>query len=88
MQPTTVVALEEIAHDGAAGGDIIFADILRPLVGGAHGALGQKPANLVGLLIVGALDRLPNLLLALMVRTDRESHELVERHAVLGVNVE
>ena len=61
---------------------------MRPLVGGAHRALGQHAADLIGLLVVGALDRLPNLLLALMVGADREGHELVERHAVLGIDVE
>jgi hypothetical protein len=37
---------------------------------------------------VGTLSRLPHLLLALVVRVDRERHELVERHAVFGIDVE
>ena len=68
LQPAAVVALEEIAHDRAAGGDIVLAHISRALVGGAHGALGEHAADLIGLLAVGALDRLPDLLLALVVR--------------------
>ena len=38
LQPAAVVVLEEIAHDRAAGGDIVLAHILRALVGGADGA--------------------------------------------------
>ena len=50
--------------------------------------LGEHAADLIGLLAIGALDRLPDLLLALVVRTDREGHQLVQGHAVLGVDVE
>ena len=32
--------------------------------------------------------RLPDLLLALVIRADREGHELVQGHAVLGIDVE
>jgi hypothetical protein len=42
----------------------------------------------IGLLCVRALDRLPHLLLTLVVWVDRECHELVKRHAVLGIDVE
>jgi hypothetical protein len=37
---------------------------------------------------VRALQRLPHLLLTLVVRIDRERHELVERHTVVGIDVE
>ena len=37
---------------------------------------------------MGPLQGPPHLLLALVVRVDRECHELLERHAVLGIDVE
>ena len=74
---------------GAAGRDIgVQADELRALVGGADRAFGQHAADGVGLLVVGALQPLEHLLLALVVAADGEGHELVERHAVLGIDVE
>ena len=66
----------------------VEADELRPLVGGADRALGQHAADDVGLLVVGGLQPLEHLLLALMIAGDGEGHELVERHAVLGIDVE
>ena len=58
------------------------------LRGGADRVLRQHAADLVRLLGPGVRNRLPDLLLALMVGIDREGHELVERHAVLGIDVE
>src|SRR4051794_10150688 len=37
---------------------------------------------------MGALQRFPHLLLTLMVRTHGEGHKLVERHAVLSIDIE
>ena len=89
LQPTAIVLLEQIPHDGAAGGLIVLdADELRTLVGGANRPLGEQPTNVVRFLGVGALQGLPHLLLALVVGIDRECHELVERHAILGIDVE
>ena len=88
LQPAAIVTLEQVAHDGAAGRGIIVAGELRALVRGANRAFGQQTAKLVGLFIVGALNRAPDLLLALVVRAHGEAHELVERHAVLGIDVE
>ena len=42
----------------------------------------------IGLLVVGGLQSLEDLLLALMVARHGEGHELVERHAVFGIDVE
>ena len=64
------------------------ADELRPLVGSAHRALGEHPADLVGLPGVRALQGLPHLLLAGVVRIDGEGHQLLQGHAVLGVDLE
>ena len=66
----------------------VEADEQRALVGGANRALRQHAADLIGLLAVGALDRVPDLLLAGVIGRHGERHELVERHAVFGIDVE
>ncbi len=89
LQPAAVVALEQIAQDHAAGRDIgVETDELSPLVGGANGALSQHATDGVGLLVVGDLQSLEHLLLPLVVAGNSEGHQLVERHAVLGIDVE
>ena len=89
MQPAAVILLEQIPHDVAAGGLIsIDPDKLGALVRGSHSALGQKASGVIGLFVVGALKRFPYLLLALVIRIDRECHQLIESHAVLGIDVE
>jgi hypothetical protein len=37
---------------------------------------------------VRTLQSLPDLLLSLVIRIDRERHELIERHAIVGIDVE
>src|SRR3546814_16935212 len=77
--------LEQVAqHDAARLLIGLEADELHPLVGGAHGALGQQPPDLIGLLAVGSSEPFPDLLLTRMVAGDRKGRELVEAHAVLG----
>ena len=89
LQPTAVVLLEEIAHDDAARLLVgIEADEQGALVPCAHGALRQHAADLIRFLAVGALKRFPDLLLTRMIGRHREGHELVERHAVFGIDVE
>ena len=89
LQPAAVVGVEQIAQDDAARVLIGFdANELRPLVGGAHRALGQHAADLMRLLGIGPLQGLPHLLLARMVGIDGEPHQLIQGHAVLGINVE
>ena len=81
--------LEQVAQHDATGRLIgVDADELRPLVGGADRAFGQLAADVIRLLVVGASERLPDLLLARMVVGDRERHQLLQRHAVLGIDVE
>ena len=81
--------LEEVAQDRAAGGLIgVEPDELGAAVGGADRALGELAPDLVGLLVVGMADALPNLFLTGMVVGDGERHELLQRHAVLGIDVE
>ncbi len=89
LQPAAIVALEQVAHDDAAGVGVgVEADELGALVGGADGAFGQHAPDGVRFLGVGLAEPLEHLLLTLMVGVDGERHELVERHAVLGVDVE
>jgi hypothetical protein len=89
LQPSAVVLLKEIPHHLTAGSLVAFdSNELRPFVGAPDGSLRQQASNVIGLLVVRPLQSLPHLLLPFMVRIDRERHELIERHAVLGVDVE
>ena len=89
LQPAAVVVLEQVAQDAAACGVIgVDTDEDRTLVRGADGGLGQHAADLIGFLRPAMADRFPHLLLARVVFRDREGHELLERHAVFGVDVE
>src|SRR3546814_13621384 len=79
--------LEQVAqHDAARLLIGLEADELHPLVGGAHGALGQQPPDLIGLLAVGSREPFPDLLLTPLVAGDRKGRALVEAHAVLGLD--
>src|SRR6516225_9584526 len=81
--------LEQVAQDHATRGFIdIDPDELRPLVGRTHRAFGQLAANVVRLLVVAVVERLPDLLLARVVVGHRERHQLLQRHAIFGVDVE
>ena len=89
MQPAAIVLLEQVSHGGATGSLIgLDPDELSALVGGTHSTLGQEAAKVMRLLVMGVLQSLPHLLLARVVRVDRECHELVEGHAVRGIDVE
>ena len=89
LQPAAVVGLEQVAQHDAAGGLVVGdADEPRPPVGGTHRVLREHPADLVRLPRGHALQRLPHLLLARVVGIDRERHQLVERHAVLGIDLQ
>ena len=89
LQPAAVIRIEEIAQDGPARSLVSFdPDELGPLVRGAHRAFRQHATDLVGLLGIGALQRLPHLLLTRMVGIDGERHDLVQGHAVLGIDIE
>ena len=89
LKPTAIVLLEEVAHDDAARLLIgVKADEQSALVGRARGAFRQHAADLIGLLAIGTLERFPDLLLARVIVRHRERHELVERHAVFGIDVE
>jgi hypothetical protein len=81
--------LEEIAHHDAASRLIAGnPDELCPLVSGANRPFGELASNVVRLLGMAACELFPNLLLAHMIIRYGERHELFQRHAVLGVDVE
>ena len=81
--------LEEIAYHDATGGLVgVNTDELCPLVGCPNRAFRELTADVVGLLVVGARELLPDLLLPRMVVCHRERHQLLQGHAVLGVDLE
>ncbi len=88
LQPAAIVALEQVAQHGAAFGFVRLADEPRPLVRRAHGAFGELAADDIRLLAVGRREPLPDLLLAFPIPRDGEGHQLVQRHAVLGVDLQ
>ena len=89
LEPAATVLVEQIAGNDATSRFIGFdTDKLRPLVGRLDGAFGEKPADGVRLLIEALRQAIPDLLLPRMVVGDGEGHELLERHAVLGIDVE
>ncbi len=67
---------------------VVESNELGATVGNADRALGELAPDMVGLLVVGVADAVPNLFLAGLVAGDRERHELLQRHAVLGIDVE
>ena len=89
LEPTAIVMLEQVAHHDAAGRFVgIDADEPYPLVSDTDGSFGELAANVVRLLVVGARERFPDLLLPRMVVRHRERHQLLQGHTVLGVDVE
>jgi hypothetical protein len=89
LEPVAVVMLEEIPHDGAASG-FIGADADEPhaLIPGPDSALRELASDEIWLLVVGTCQHVPDLLLPRMVVREGERHERLERHAVLGIDVE
>ena len=89
FQPAAVILREEVARDHASGRFIsVEADENRTPVAGPDRALRQHAADLVGVLRPGFLDRVPDLFLTGVVGRHREGHELLQRHAVLGIDGE
>lgn len=54
----------------------------------ARGLLRQHAADLIRLFLPRAGDGLPDLLLAAVIRGDGEGHQLLERHALVGIDLE
>jgi hypothetical protein len=75
LEPATIIMLEQVAHDGAAGRFVdINTDELRPFVGYTNRAFGELAANVERLLVGAARERFPDLLLARLVVRHRERH--------------
>ena len=64
------------------------ADKDSTTVRSAQRGFGQHAPDLIGLLVPGRLDRIPDLNLALMIRIDGEGHQLLQRHFILGIKFE
>jgi Periplasmic binding protein/TAT (twin-arginine translocation) pathway signal sequence len=60
---------------------------MRAAIGCTDGLLGQHPPDLVWLIVAGTTDVLPDLLLSDLIGRDRERHELLEGHAIFGINL-
>ena len=89
LEPPAIVGLEKIAQHDAAGGFIgVDTDEDRAFVGGADRGFGQHPPDLPGLFLPAIADRRPDLFLAGVVLGDGEGHDVFERHAVLGIDIE
>ncbi|GLT12515.1 hypothetical protein GCM10007928_47480 [Sulfitobacter porphyrae] len=89
FQPAAVIALEEVVQHGAASRLIgIDADKDSTTIGCPHRGFRQHPPDLIGLLVPGRADRLPDLNLALMIRVNRQGHQLLQRHFILGIKLE
>jgi hypothetical protein len=88
LKPTAIIVLKEVALDGTA----------RLLVGRnsneastairrADSIFRESASDLVGLIMTGATGVLPDLLLPGVVRRDGKGHELLESHAVFGIDL-
>ena len=89
FQPAAVIALEEVVQHGAASSLVRpHADKGGPTVRRAHRRFGQHAPDLIGLFVPGRPDRLPDLNLTLVIWIDRESHQLLQRHFILGIKFE
>ena len=89
MQPAAIIMLEQVAHNDAASLLVsVEPNELCSFIGSAKRALSELPADVIRLLVVRALDRVPHLLLASMMIRHGEGGELLQRHAVFGVDLQ
>src|SRR6516165_2392367 len=88
LKPTAVVVLKEVPQDAATcllvGTE---SNEAHTAVGGADGRFRQHSPDLIGLIIAGAIDVFPDLLLSGMVSRDGKGHELLEGHAIFGIDL-
>jgi hypothetical protein len=88
LKPATIIMREQIAHHSTAGPLVGFEpDELRTAVGRTHRMLREHPANLIGFVIAGAAYAIPNLLLPRVIAGHCERHQLLQRHAIVGIDV-
>ena len=89
LQPTAVIAVEEVAqHDAARRLIGLDADELGALVGGPNRALRQLAADRIGPLVIGARERVPDFLLPRVIVGHAKGHELVERQFLGDIEIE
>ncbi len=89
LQPAAIVLLEEIAQDSATRRLIgLDADKQHPLIGGAHRGFGQQAPDVIRLLLPTVPDRIPDLFLPHLILGDSEGHQLFQRHAILGIDLQ
>jgi len=83
LKPTAVIVLKEVPQDAATcllvGTE---SNEAHTAVGGADGRFRQHSPDLIGLIIAGAIDVFPDLLLSGMVSRDGKGHELLEGQPV------
>ena len=87
LEPALVIPGEQVAQHDAAG--VLVGgepDEAGALVGGPHRVLGQQLADVIGFLVIAAPHGLPGLLLPGMVVGNREGHQLLQRHLVIGID--
>ncbi|MGY4447509.1 hypothetical protein ACVWZR_002169 [Bradyrhizobium sp. i1.3.1] len=88
QEPAAVIVLEQIPQNAATSLLVsIQPNELNAAIGRAHGILREHSPDLIGFIIAGSADALPDLLLPGVVGANREGHELLECHAVFGVDV-
>ena len=89
LQPAPIIALKEIAQDNPTRRLIgLDADKHRAPIRGPHRGLSQHTPSRIGLLVPRVLHRIPDLHLTHVIGVYREGHELFERHAILGIDIE
>ncbi|MDA9390457.1 hypothetical protein WN73_07055 [Bradyrhizobium sp. CCBAU 45394] len=88
LQISAIVMLEQITQDAASGLFVgLEANEPSAAIGRADRLFCQQAPDLVGLVVARSADLLPDLLLASRIGSHRERHELLERHAVLGIDL-
>ncbi len=88
LKPAAIIVLEQIPQDAATSLLVyIESNELNAAIGRAHGIFREHSPDLIRFVIAGSADVLPDLLLPGVVGCHREGHELLESHAVFGIDV-
>lgn len=88
LKPAAIIVLKQIPQNTATSlFGSIQPDELHAAVRRAYGIFREHSPDLIALIIAGSADILPDLLLARVIRRDREGHELLESHTVFGIDI-
>ncbi len=88
LKPTAVVVFEQVSQNSATSLFVcIEPNEARTAIGRANCIFGEHPPNLIRLIVAGAVDVLPDLFLSCVVGRDRERHELLQGHAIFGIDL-